>query len=403
MTNRMTIQNATMEPIVHLKTLISADTWSALEQMATDEHPEDPARQLRNRINFRKYCNMILDLRQKYAEDRVFTAMVDHYFTWDALKEIGSLGVGYYRRADYQPRSATLFSSSNYSVDAYNLQYLDYAKHFFGIIEECIDQINGSGELQSFSESFEVVLMKYMYLDKHNKAHLYIVKNAPINCVMDMGGTRQQDYLQLSAQKSVPIMNFCIGFTQKEIRDQNWYDTFFIQGSAKASGSGDQNSVGSRVSPVKDQEVIARYRSFSEWTPNLSGLEDGQGVHIEFDLCEYLYLIYAYYTKNQNIDTYQRTIKEILNCLQTYKYEHAGSVGANDNDALIDLCDRASREMEIKKEDEAALCTMQKKVDFALKQVDDTKHCDIENPYNRKDQNEYLNNTIFRYKKLCQG
>ena len=295
-------------------------------------------------IYYLRWCKTISYVLEYYEnKSEKSEILTDYYINSNILKEMNYLGLGYYFDVKY-PKDRTNLYSVSYGEDSNWIDWLqnrnvnenqlkEYALQL--IFKGCNEHINRGGniKLKSLSKCFGIDLFKYMHLDENGNANLYIIKNTEVNFIQTKGERKSiQEYLM--SDEYFDVSNnpqFCIDFTnvrdgklenynnwsknflgdkqfisqqefdniKKHLSDEyKYYDALILDILERTHKNGTDKAISSRVSPIKDREVIVSDTlwKIDEYNPNnFEKIQNEKCYHFVFSKQEYLQLIYYYF------------------------------------------------------------------------------------------------------------
>ncbi|UJF33740.1 hypothetical protein [Paenibacillus hexagrammi] len=186
-----------------------------------------PENRMKLSVHYIRLCKIIDNLLKEYEnyDDEFKKTVIDYYIQSNSIKEMNSIGLGWYYDVKYRKETSTLYSVG-YGVDSNWHEWLKNSYNENNKIKEngvqsffyaCKEHINPGGKirLKSLSKCFGIDLFKYMQLDRNGNANLYIIKDAPINFIEYEGSKiTLQEYLlsdfDFDAKKNP---EFCFDFS----------------------------------------------------------------------------------------------------------------------------------------------------------------------------------------------
>ncbi|MGK4115397.1 hypothetical protein AB0Y38_03825 [Lysinibacillus capsici] len=305
-----------------------------------------PQNNMKMALYYTKWCAIIEDLLLEYEDYDKDTVkvIIDYYLKSNLMKEMSQFGLGWYYDIKFKKSKATLYSVSyggdtNWDNWLYeNGGNVNHMKEngMQSIFRACKEHINRGGtiNLKSLSKGFGIDLFKYMHIDKNGLAHLHIIKDAPINFItINNKAMSLQEYMQSDYAFSPENQpQFCVDvshprnyaystynnwskkflggevyISKKEIdevsikyNDYGYFsDSFIFKWLESQRQQVGQKAISSRVSPIKDQEVIAShiFWDIEPYRPALKEemIKSEKCYYFKFDKKEYYELIYYYF------------------------------------------------------------------------------------------------------------
>lgn len=297
-------------------------------------------------IYYIRICTIIDSLSKEYEnyDDDFKKSIISYYVLSNSMKELNTIGFGWYYDMKYKKNTATLYSvgygeSSNWYdwLERHFNQHNQIKERGMQLIfHGCKEHINRGGtiRLKSLSKCFGVDLFKYMQLDSNNLANLYIIKDATVNFIEYENNTMalqeyilSHNYEEFDAKKKP---DFCLDFShprnemyenyntwsksflqeaivsQAEFNNRkkdfgiqdNGFSNIILQWLQSINTKNSDKAISSRISPIADQEVIVskNFWEIQEYT----NLLDNEPVaekcyHFQFSELEYCQLIFAYF------------------------------------------------------------------------------------------------------------
>ena len=313
-------------------------------------------KKMKKSIQYLRRCNLVKIILEDENKSDVEKKLLTMYYAGlnsekSSLEEVNFWGTGFYYDVKFEEYKETLYSVAYVQYDAEKKDceekksWKDWIPDkatennklkksgMQWIFRACKEHINRGGniELYSCSKCFGIDLFKYMHLDEDGKARISILKEVPIN-FMKLHDKKfsLQEYL-LNDKECFDIAQkpqFCLDFSnprgekqdnfnewskkflkeliisekqKKDVQEKFGVDEFIahylINLSMQKVGNG--KAIGSRVSPIRDKEVIVSDHIWErvEYTDDLNGeeAEPGKCYSFEFDEKEYYLLIYCYF------------------------------------------------------------------------------------------------------------
>lgn len=463
---------------------VSEEIYANLESMYQVIEGQDITEELKNNLKIDK-LTIDEDIRLKVSiyylrwcefinnvieNDAINKDNIAYYLQCNSLVEMKHLGLGYYFDVKYPKQKIATLYSVGYGEDSTWKEFLKNNNIESNQIKEngiqlifraCKEHINcgGNYSLKSLSKCFGVDLFKYMKLDNNGNANLYIIKNTLVNFIkINEKSFSVQDYL-VSDEIFDESVQFCIDFTNvrgnkaenynswskrflcenefisiKELNDkkeeyeirEDTYDDIILsmlQSDRKEKG---ERSIGSRVSPITDREVIVSDQLWGseeiEDKIDNTVMKDEQCYHFTFTENEYVALIYFYFMKyaeekNNKKECYENNSKKRL--------EEIGKIIKKINGLITEKEDEDSEEtsgeieklklMKVRSEE------IEKKFDSAIQLINNIpqniqtvlntinwdneeipKHWSLDNIYQAKNQEDTKNLICNIIKCLCK-
>lgn len=346
-------------------------------------------------IYYLRWCKIIHYVLEYYKNNNEKSEILtDYYINSNILKEMNCLGIGYYFDIKYQKDNTNLYSTSygrgtNWIdwIQGQNIDKNQLKENGVQLIfKACKTHINRGGNIKliSLSKCFGIDLFKYMHFDENGNVNLYIIKNAPVNFIQIRGEKKSiQEYL--ISDEFFDIRNkpqFCIDFTNvrnnKLENYNNWskkflgdkqyisqkefdyvkthipneykeFDDLILDMIEKKHKNGTNKAISSRVSPIKDREVVVSDNLWNTYEYNQNSFKtmlNENCYHVVFNKEEYLQLIYYYfkryaekkvsntqYDKVYN-DTLESLKKQILEKIEKLNFDNS-KVEKNEKESVL--------------------------------------------------------------------
>lgn len=313
-------------------------------------------KKMKKSIQYLRRCNLVKIILEDENKSDVEKKLLTMYYAGlnsekSSLEEVNFWGTGFYYDVKFEEYKETLYSVAYVQYDAEKKDceekksWKDWIPDkatennklkksgMQWIFRACKEHINRGGniELYSCSKCFGIDLFKYMHLDEDGKARISILKEVPIN-FMKLHDKKfsLQEYL-LNDKECFDIAQkpqFCLDFSnprgekqdnfnewskkflkeliisekqKKDVQEKFGVDEFIAHYLINLSMQkvGNDKAIGSRVSPIRDKEVIVSDHIWErvEYTDDLNGeeAEPGKCYSFEFDEKEYYLLIYCYF------------------------------------------------------------------------------------------------------------
>ncbi|WP_342440940.1 hypothetical protein MHB65_15375 [Lysinibacillus sp. FSL K6-0075] len=364
------ISDATYKALECLNDIISGEKQRSVQVFFLGnsiEYNQTPESKMKIALYYTRLCTIIENLLLEYKnyDEEQVKVIIDYYIESNAMKEMNLIGLGYYYNVKFKKDRTTLYSVSYGSESNWHTWLLENnveENHLKEngvqlIFKACKEHINRGGNinLKSLSKGFGIDLFKYMRLDESSSAHLYIIKDAPINFIeINSNQISLQEYLQSENVFSLDnTPHFCIDFShprnkkpsnynkwsKKFLKDEvyisqaefekrkesysmpdDFYDIIILNWIKQERKQDGEAAISSRVSPVADKEIIVSdiLWEIEDYDIGLNEemIEQEKCYHFVFDKIEYYHLIYNYFKiyaeKKKNyrfIENYDKRMK----------------------------------------------------------------------------------------------
>lgn len=424
-------------------------------------------KKMKKSIQYLRRCNLVKIILEDKNKSDVEKKLLTMYYAGlnsEKLEEVNFWGTGFYYDVKFEEYKETLYSVAYVQDDA-EKESCEEKKSWKDWIPDkatennklkergmqlifiaCKEHINRGGniELYSCSKCFGIDLFKYMHLDEHGKTRISILKEVPINFIkLHDKKFSLQDYL-LNDKECFDIAQkpqFCLDFSnprgenqdnfnkwlkkflekliiskkqEKDVQEKFSVDKFIAHylinlGMQK---EGNDKAIGSRVSPIRDKEVIVSDHIWErvEYTDDLNDeeAEPGKCYSFEFDEKEYYLLIYCYFKEYGYFKEYavkDKDPKEKLKFEEKFMEKLKEAIKRMDKDEAYN---NNKTEMELSKKDIEYLENMigepTKKIETLLNMIEWGKEeipgeWTVKNIYNHNEKNNLIN----WFKWLCKS